>query len=104
MPPLPDTIEELIAWLEGDLGRFGPQAPDFLDELREIEEENGRQQADRAEELLRETEDWVDDGELSGELAPLAEVLLLPIADGPGNDDRDDEGDDNSGPGNGDDD
>jgi eukaryotic-like serine/threonine-protein kinase len=103
LPPAPESIEELIALLEADLGRFGPQAPDFLEELREILEENGREQADRAEELLSQTDDWVSSGQLSPELAPLAEGLLVPIADGPGNDDNDNDKD-NSGPGKGGDD
>jgi eukaryotic-like serine/threonine-protein kinase len=93
LPPPPDSIEELIAMLEADLDGFGPQTPDFLEELRDVQADEGRKQADRAEELLRRMDDWVDEGELSVELVPLADLLLGPIADGPGND--------NSGPGNG---
>ena len=96
LPPAPATLEELIALLEQDLGQFGPRTPDFLDDLRDVEDENGRKQADRAEDLLRKMDDWISSGELSGGLVPMAELLLGPIADSPGND--------NSGPGNGDDD
>jgi eukaryotic-like serine/threonine-protein kinase len=95
VPPLPDTIEELIVVLEADLARFGPQASHFLDELRKIEADEGDEQADRAEKLLERTDDWVEHDELSPELATLAKLVLIPIAEGPGN------GDGNSGPGNG---
>ena len=67
-PPPPDSIEELIALVE-QTSVASARGADFLDELREVEEENGRKQSDRAEELLRHTEDWVDEGELSPELA-----------------------------------
>jgi hypothetical protein len=93
LPPSPDSIEELIVLLEADLARFGERTPDFLDELRGVEEENGRKQSDRAEELLRHMDEWVEEGELSGELVPLALLLLEPIAEDQGNDD--------GGPGNG---
>jgi eukaryotic-like serine/threonine-protein kinase len=99
LPPLPESIEELIALLEADLGRFGSRSPDFLDDLRKIEEENGGKQADRAEKLMSETEDWVADGELAAELLPLTELVLEPIAAENGNGN----GDGNSGPGNDDD-
>jgi hypothetical protein len=96
VPPPPDSIEELIVLIEADPARFGSQAPKFLDELRKVEDENERKQSDRAEELLRHTDEWVARDELSAELVPIVEALLLPIADGPGSD--------NGGPGNGDDD
>jgi serine/threonine-protein kinase len=96
VPPPPDSIAGLIAFVEADLDRYGQKAPDFLKELQKVEEENGKKQAERANEVLQHAQDWVSKGELSAELMPLAEALLAPIADGPGNDD--------GGPGNGDDD
>jgi len=90
VPPAPATVEELIALLESDLGRFGPSPPDFLDRLRRVEREHGRKESDRAEELLDRMNAWLDNGELSVDLASIVVPVLEPIADGPGNDRPDD--------------
>jgi hypothetical protein len=87
---VPDTVEELVALLESDLGRFGPSPPEFLDRLRGVEREHGRKESDRAEELLNRMDEWLDDGELSVDLASIVVPVLEPIADGPGNDREDD--------------
>jgi eukaryotic-like serine/threonine-protein kinase len=94
-PPPPASVAELIALLEQDVDRFGSRAPDFLDDLRHLEEENGRKQSERADKLLSHAEEWVDEGELLPELVTIAGPLLEPIADGPGNSGHGgDEGDD----------
>jgi hypothetical protein len=95
VPPPPASIEELIALVEQDPGAYGEKATEFLDELRRVEDETGRKQSDRAAELLRHTEDRVDEGELSPELLPITQQLLQPIAERPGN--SGDEGDEGEG-------
>jgi eukaryotic-like serine/threonine-protein kinase len=98
LPPPPESLEELIAFVAADLDRFGQKAPEFLNDLQKVEEENGPKQAERADELLQRMDEWVASGELSPELEPLVEQVLVPIADGPGNGN----GDENRGPGDGD--
>jgi hypothetical protein len=83
---VPDTVEELIAMLESDGGRFGPSPPEFLDRLRDVERERGRKESDRAEELLNRMDEWLNGGELSFDLASIVVPVLEPIAAGPGND------------------
>ena len=94
VPPPPASLEELIAFVEQDPGRFGEKGTEFLDELQKVQQEAGRKQSDKAAELLDHTQDRVDKGELSPELLSIAEPVLQPIADGPGNSDQ--------GPGDGD--
>lgn len=72
--------------MEADPDRFGEKGEEFLDELRKVEEEEGRKQSDKAAELLRHMQDQVDKGELSPELLAIASPVLQPIADGPDND------------------
>jgi eukaryotic-like serine/threonine-protein kinase len=88
VPPAPASLEELIAFVEADPDRFGEKGTAFLDELRKVEEESGRKQADKAAELLDRAQEQVDKGELSPELLAIAEPVLLPIAEGPGEDDH----------------
>jgi eukaryotic-like serine/threonine-protein kinase len=85
VPLVPGSIEELIAFVEQDLERFGEKAPEFVDGLRKVEQENGRKQSDRAAELLSHTAEWVDKGELSADLSSIAESVLAPFVEGPGN-------------------
>jgi serine/threonine-protein kinase len=86
-PPPPGSIADLVALVEQDPESFGEKGTEFLDELRKVEEEEGRKQSDKAAELLRHAEDWVDKGELSPELLATTQQVLLPLAEGPGNSD-----------------
>jgi eukaryotic-like serine/threonine-protein kinase len=88
--PAATTLAELIALVEAHPGRFGSASGDFVDELRKVDEvaaEDGDKQSKRADDLLRHVQEWVDSGELSPELVPLADGLLAPIAATAGNGD-----------------
>ena len=87
VPPPPASLEELIVFVEQDPARFGEKGTEFLDELQKVQQEDGRKQSDKAAELLDHSQEWVDKGELSPELLSIAEPVLQPIADGPGNSD-----------------
>ncbi len=88
VPPPPASLEELIALVEQDPDAFGEKGTEFLDELRKVEEEEGRKQSDKAAELLRHTEDRINKGELSPGLLAIASPVLQPLAEGPGNGDQ----------------
>ena len=90
----PTSLAELIAFVEQDPRHFGEKGTEFLDELQKVQQEAGRKQSDKAAELLDHTQERVDKGELSPELLSIAEPVLQPLADGPGNSDQ--------GPGDGD--
>jgi hypothetical protein len=85
---VPDTVEELIALVEADPGRFGPRAPEVVNMLDGIERANGRKESDRAGELLEWIDYWVFYGELSDEVVSVVVPVVEPIADGPANDRR----------------
>jgi serine/threonine-protein kinase len=85
-PPVPDTIEELIALVEADPGRFGARAPDVVQMLDGIEQAHGHRESDRAGELLQWIEYWVFYGELSDEAVSIVVPVVEPIADAPGKD------------------
>ncbi len=79
LPPLPDTIEELIAWLEADLGSLRPAGTrtSWMSSARSRRRTGGSRLIAPRSCSGRRT-DWVDDGELSGELAPIAEAAAPP--------------------------
>jgi eukaryotic-like serine/threonine-protein kinase len=90
VPPPPASLEELIALVASDPEGFGAKGPEFLDELQKVEQEEGRKQSDKAAELLDHAQEQVDKGELTPELLAVAEPILQPIAEGPGNSDHHD--------------
>lgn len=69
---------------------YGKKGPDLLDKLQEVQRERGRDQAEKAADLIEDIDDWVEDGELDPAIAERARQVLVPIADrGEGDSDRD---------------
>ncbi|MDQ3469031.1 MAG: hypothetical protein M3487_04575 [Actinomycetota bacterium] len=75
-----------MALIEADPAAFGEVADNLVDQLRQVEESAGRQQARRAADLVADIEEWGADGRLEPGVAALARPLLEPLAVGPGND------------------
>ena len=89
-PPIaPTTPAELIAVLDSDPARFGPQTSEVIQELDEILTRGNPRR--RATDLLEDASVWVEMGELSPEAFDLLVVVLTPIADENGDDDDDDD-------------
>lgn len=77
-----ETPDDLVALLEGT-DVFGARTPDVVAALDGLG--NGRKATDRAGELLDDAAGWVSDGELDPAVLDALQMVLAPIADGPGN-------------------
>jgi len=81
------TLTDLLSAGPEDYGKKGR---DLLDKLQELQRERGRDQAEKAADLIEDIDDWVDDGELDAAIAAQARQLLEPLASpGRGNSDDD---------------
>lgn len=86
--PPPATVDELIAVISADPGRYGPAAGELIDRLDGIG--RGRKARDRAADLRQQVDAWV----ASGELTPEAGDLTRPVLDAAGAAGNSDEDDD----------
>lgn len=69
---------------------YGKKGRDLLDKLQELQRKRGRDQAEKAADLIKDIDDWVDDGALDAAIAAQARHLLEPLASrGRGNSDDD---------------
>ena len=69
---------------------YGKKGRDLLDKLQELQRKRGRDQAEKAADLIEDIDGWVDDGELDTVIAAQARQLLEPLASrGRGNSDDD---------------
>jgi len=81
------TLTDLLSAGPEDYGKKGR---DLLDKLQEIQRKRGRDQAEKAADLIEDIDDWVDDGELNAAIAAQARQLLEPLAI-PGRENSDDD-------------
>jgi len=97
-PPTPTDLDELLGTL-GDGTALGESGPELVDDLGEVLDRDGADQAEQARKLLDDIEKWDEDGELGPGVADLARSILEPIAaqaggDGDGDGDGEEEEDD----------
>jgi eukaryotic-like serine/threonine-protein kinase len=78
---------QFLAQLQSNPALVGPAGEELAHDLARVLSDDGRKQADRADELLDHLDEWVDEGQLSPEIAAALEPLLVPMADKPGHGD-----------------
>lgn len=71
------TLTDLLSASPEDYGKKGR---DLLDKLQEVQRKRGRDQGEKAADLIEDISDWVQDGELDAAIAEQARQLLEPIA------------------------
>jgi eukaryotic-like serine/threonine-protein kinase len=83
-PPEPGTLEELIAVLAAaPPGTYGEKHDDLLDDLVELSrEDDPEDRAADARALQEDVQQWIDAGELDGELGRIALAILDGVAAG----------------------
>jgi hypothetical protein len=79
----PADVDELMAALAADPGRYGSRAGAVIERLEKLG--RGRKASERAADLLADAEAWVASGELDPAVLAMLGPVLTPIADGPGN-------------------
>lgn len=90
-PPVPTSVEGLIAVFAADPARYGPRTSEVVDRLGEIDN-RGRRSRERAAELIDSAYQWMQGGELSSEAVTMLEPVLAPLlGDGGDDDDRDED-------------
>lgn len=82
----PQTVDQLVAWLDADPGGSGSRTPEIIERLEDLG--RGRKASDRAAELLEDLEEWAASGDLAAGALDVIRPVLEPIADGPGNSGR----------------
>lgn len=84
------SIGSLTDLLSAGPEDYGKKGPDLLDKLQEVQRKRGRDQAEKAADLIEEVSDWVEEGELDAGIAAQARELLEPLASrGPDSADKD---------------
>jgi len=90
VPAGPPSIDDVIATLAANPTAAGEKGVDLLERLQEVAGEDGRDQAKKARDALKDIDDWEADDLLETSFADAARAALEPIAD----DGRGDEDDD----------
>jgi hypothetical protein len=90
--PLPTTIDGLVAFLASNPDAFGARGRELLDRIVDLSDDPGR--GHDAENLARDIQQWVEDGELDPNIAALTFQILgvspEDQSDGPGRGNGDD--------------
>jgi serine/threonine-protein kinase len=80
IPAMPSDIPMLIEFVALDPSAVGARGEALLEGLREVADENGKDQREAADELAARVTEWVDDEELDPGIGSLAQQLLARLA------------------------
>jgi hypothetical protein len=79
--PYTDDIEVFLEQLEDDPELVGAKGPDLVEKLADLlDERSGKKQRDKADELRKEMEQWVEDEDLDADIAEALDKLLEELA------------------------